>query len=354
MTAAGDDTFAIIGHEETLLVTRANESQPFESYTPVNLNAPALVLAVERPALAVNDQGTVAVAWVEPTAVGVSVWYASSTDAGATFSSGIEVATTQEPETFMVRLGFDSGGNPLVTWLEGGRLEFARSPDGGTSFNRTEIDDEVCDCCQPQPVDTGQSIVVAYRNLEHDSQNRDYRDVHIIRSLDGGQTFEAPLPVADEHWFLNACPISGPALVAHNGKLYTTWMDARNDFEGTLASSDIWFASSEDSGATFTPDQRLNISENDYNTLPVVAVGPGGRIHVTWEAQGENGEAIVYTTSDDGGHTFSPPISLVNSNDSPERGRVGKPTLAITELGTVYLGWLDKQGARIATWVDMK
>jgi hypothetical protein len=159
--------------------------------------------------------------------------------------------------------------------------------------------------------------------------------------------------VADEHWFLNACPISGPALVADNGQLYSAWMDARDDLEGMLASSDIWFARSEDGGATFTPDQQLNRSESDYNTLPVIAVGPGGRIHVSWEAQGEGGDAILYTTSDDGGQTFSPPIPVVSSSDSPERGRVGKPTLAITNLGVVYLGWLDKQGARVATWVDM-
>ncbi|MGH2523895.1 MAG: hypothetical protein ACRDH2_15425 [Anaerolineales bacterium] len=42
---------------------------------------------------------------------------------------------------------------------------------------------------------------------------------------------------------------------------------------------------------------------------------------------------------------------MAGSSD-PERGRPGKPSLAVNEQGQVYLAWLDDLGARLATWAD--
>jgi len=315
------------------------------------------VLPIEHPALAVNAQGRVDIAWLEmpPDFIGAKVWYASSDDGGKTFKSGQLIETESEGEVAMIQLTLTESGNPILAWLNDSNLRFSRSLDQGATFSEAAtLTHESCECCQPQIISDGEMIHIAYRSLESGNDKGDIRDIVMIHSNDGGQTFEPITRVSDEHWYLPACPIAGPSLATHAGNYYVSWVDGRAEPPGIFTRGDIWLATLEVGGQSFSKNMRVNTDEMMHNTLPSIAVGPGGRIHVAWEAhaQGATDTYILYTTSDDNGQTFASP-TVITDNVDTAKGNPGKPLLTIDSNGNVTLGWLDRSGVRFANWVDI-
>jgi hypothetical protein len=264
------------------------------------------------------------------------------------------VATELEGEVAMVQVTLDDAGNPLLAWLKGSELRFSRSSDEGANFSEPmSIGDGSCECCQPQSIALGEKVYIAYRSLEPGNDKGDIRDIVMIRSTDKGNTFEPVTRISDEHWYLPACPIAGPSLAFHQGNFYVAWMDGRAEPQGMFSRGDIWLASSHDEGKTFSPNVRINADESMHNTLPSLAVGPGGRIHIAWEAQTQDsGSAyIYYTFSDDNGQTFSQPQAIADNTDS-SHGNPGKPVIVADPAGHIALAWLDRLGVHIAGWID--
>lgn len=355
VAANAQATYALFGFGNNLFLSQAaNQSTRFSQPVQVSLGAPVQVVPVERPALALGPDNQIGVAWIHYTANQKNqIWQARSTDGGQTFEPGTLQYDTSALETAMVGETFDSQIRPNFYWLENGQLMWLKwLADDGQTGTVFPIDDLVCECCQPQAVRVGANIYIAYRNVEHDPSGQDIRDIFLLRSSNDGLTFTEPVRVADEHWFLNACPVAGPALYADETLVYVAWMDARNDVAGTLSQSDIWFAVSRDGGQTFTPDLRVSADNGYFNTLPVLAVGPGGRIHLVWETHSDTADFLAYTTSDDQGNSFATPRIIVSSEQAPERGRVGKPALTISPTGQISLAWIDGLGVRLAIWND--
>ena len=353
VAAGGGSAYIVYGHEKSLFVSRSSDGgQTFTEPVQATHNIDAFVLPVERPAIAVNRRGDVGVAWLEHAqdGSGTNVWYASSMDAGHTFGSGMLVSTEHGRETVMVHLQLDETGNPLLFWIRDVDLRFARSFDQGKSFDLVEtIGEGSCECCQPSTVVLEDQVIVAYRSLVEDGSEGFIRDIAVVSSLDGGRSFGPVTQVSDEHWYLDACPIAGPSLAHHDGRLYAAWMDGRTAPRGSHYDGDIWFALSGDLGKTFSANRRVNAGESTHNTLPVLAVGQSGRIHLAWEGQDQ--DAIYYTTSDDSGENFTPG-ALLAGNEAPERGSPSKPSIAVDGRGQVYLAWLDRSGARVVSWKD--
>lgn len=358
-TGADGNLYLIYGQDHSLFVARSTDGgQTFGEPVLATGDAPVHVLPIERPAISVNQDGHMGIAWLEMPADfnGAKIWYAASEDGGKSFQPGQLVADEPEGEVAMVQVALDSAGNPVLAWLNGSKLKFARSVDQGSTFTAAmSVGDGSCECCQPQSVVVDENIHIAYRSLEPGNDQGDIRDIVMIHSEDGGQTFQPVTRVSDAHWYLPACPIAGPSLTTHEGIFYVAWMDGRSEPPGTFSRGDIWLASSLDGGKTFTPNVRINPDQAMHHTLPSIAIGPGGRIHIAWEAQGsDTREAFLYyTTSDDGGQTFAVPQSIADNSDETH-GNPGKPVLAVDSVGNVALAWLDRQGVHIATWTDMK
>jgi hypothetical protein len=349
LTTAGDIVYMITGREHSLYVLRSMDGgQTFTEPVSPTGNQSAHVLRVERPAISANEEGKVAVAWLELDLQGGNnkVWYAQSIDGGQTFESARLVSEEPSGETVMVQVLLAFGGNPILTWLSGNHLRFARSTDGGESFSpATEIGKGACECCQPAMLEDREQLRVAYRGMDEDETGA-FRDAALIRSLDGGETFGPVSFVTDSHWYINACPISGPSIATRDENIYLTWMDGRAVAPDNLMSSDVWFAASSDDGQTFSSNVKVNADTSTHNFLPVMAVGPGGRIHLAWQAL--TVDAIYYATSDDNGQTFIAPQLIA----ADERGRPAVPSMVIDTQRRVYLAWLDDSGLRLAVWED--
>lgn len=356
---ANGDLYLAYGIDHSLYVSRSMDAgRTFSEAVLATGDSQAHVLPVERPALAVGGANLAGVAWLElaPDFQGANIWYAESEDGGASFKPAILAGTEPAGEVAMVQLAYDGNGNPYLAWLNGSLLKFARSFDGGESFTSNQrIPGGACECCQPQMVILDDGIYIAYRGLESGGTNGDIRDILLVHSKDGGETFEPFTRVSDQHWYLPACPIAGPSMAIREDTFFIAWMDGRFEPADAFRRGDAWFASSADKGVSFSPNVRINPDQEAHHTLPSIAIGPGGRIHAAWESlsQSGGGNNLLYTVSDDGGQTFSQPQVIADNRDD-SLGNPGKAVLHVDAMGNVTLAWLDRSGAHVAAWIDTR
>lgn len=345
-----DVLYLVLGQGHSLFVSGSTDGgQSFSDPVLATGEHPVHVLNIERPAIAASRNGQVGLAWLEIPGDynGGQIWYAASDDGGQTFRPGQLVATDASGETTMVEAALDEDGHPLLVWLNGSRLQFARSLDQGRTFTTPKvIGDGSCECCQPRAAVIDDKIYITYRSLEPAPEAGDIRDIVLIRSEDNGQTFEPVTRVSDTHWYLSACPIAGPSLAIREGEVVVAWMDGRFAPPGTFSRGDVWLAHSSDGGQSFRPNVRLNLDQRLHHTKPTVAFDPQGRLHVVWEAQGDGQAMLYYASSQAEGQPFTPPQVLATDADGA-RGRPQMAVLAITPSGQVAVAWIDRQGARL-------
>lgn len=111
------------------------------------------------------------------------------------------------------------------------------------------------------------TIVVAY---DEDSDHHQGHEQYILRSLDGGRSFEPPLrmssaPGSSEH----------PSLVTQGQSVHLAWFDKR-DGESTA----IFYRASLDGGDTWLTEER--VTQPDRNaTTPLLAV-TRNHVHAVW------------------------------------------------------------------------
>ncbi len=150
----------------------------------------------------------------------------------------------------------------------------------------------------------------------------------------------ATLPADGKYYTSFAVSSRGPALA------YRYRLQRMNPTPESVARDhrDIVFTSSSDGGLTWTPKKRLNDDPPRFdNAIPEVAVDGLGRVHVTWYDRRDDPNGLSYHVywahSSDGGRTFEPSQRLSASQgvvDPLEKTRLGvRMGLAGTEEGIV-------------------
>lgn len=100
----------------------------------------------------------------------------------------------------------------------------ARSDDGGKSWTKntmiyTSPDSTVCECCKPSVAVQGNNVHVMFRNWLKGN-----RDMYLIQSTDGGNTFGQAQQLGNGNWALDGCPMDGGSLaIGPNGTVQTVW-----------------------------------------------------------------------------------------------------------------------------------
>ncbi|MFQ5617147.1 MAG: sialidase family protein, partial [Anaerolineales bacterium] len=280
------------------------------------------------------------------------LWYTLSTDGGQTYSIPTMLVSGRDvgEGTWLPRIAVDQSFTPFVAWIQAGKLVFAYTEDGGQSFIPQIIDQEVCECCPPNPVVKDDRVYIVYRDRSTDAQGRVVRGINLIFSGQGNLEFNEPVPANDAPWYLDVCPLSGPVLAIDDQRIYVAWMDGRNDKPNSLNRSDIWLAISTDGGQSFSDNIRLNVNDGVYNNKPAMVLGPDGRLHIVWEADEGDQGFVYYVTSDDGGQTLTAPVVVVANERGSEAGLPTNVRLAVDDAGRVYLMWVDKIGAHLWIW----
>ena len=120
------------------------------------------------------------------------------------------------------------GNTAFAVWLDlrdgHNKIYGARSTDGGKSWSKNMLvyaspDTTVCECCKPSVAVKGKDVFVMFRNWLNGN-----RDLYLIQSTDGGNTFGQAQKLGNGSWALNGCPMDGGSLViSKNGNVETVW-----------------------------------------------------------------------------------------------------------------------------------
>src|SRR6185436_4405311 len=120
------------------------------------------------------------------------------------------------------------GDNAFAVWLDlrdGHNTVFgAKSTDGGKTWSKNIMvyaspDTTVCECCKPSVAVKGNNVYVMFRNWLNGN-----RDMFLIKSSDGGNTFGQAQKLGTGSWALNGCPMDGGSIVINkNGNPETVW-----------------------------------------------------------------------------------------------------------------------------------
>ncbi len=126
-------------------------------------------------------------------------------------------------------LSSDGNNNLFAIWtdLRGdkhNKIYGARSTDGGRTWNKNILvykspDSTVCECCKPSVEMRGNNLYVMFRNWLNGN-----RDLYLIQSADGGNSFGKAEKLGIDSWKLNGCPMDGGGLaIAKDGIVQTVW-----------------------------------------------------------------------------------------------------------------------------------
>jgi hypothetical protein len=171
-------------------------------------------------------------------------------------------------------------------------------------------------------------------------------------STDGGQTFtgvDLPLPPARTNNGFDFGSDPGLAFDS-DGNAYYSYIVVFFGKGGGINGTEMAVAHSTDRGAswhaTFFNPQT---GSGQFNDKPMIAVDTGSahhnRVYVAWDnatgssSSDKNGNNVLLSYSDDGGATFSKPVSV----SGPFTGRTGGigADPYVTADGTVHVAWQD-------------
>ena len=186
-----------------------------------------------------------------------------------------------------------------------------------------------------------------------------------MASFDGGATFtgvDLPLPPPRTQ---NGFDFgSDPALAFDsNGNAYYSYIVVFFSTGGSINGTEMAVSRSSDGGRSWTATfWDLQTGKAQFNDKPYITVdtGSGGlhhhnRIYVAWDnasnmsgasSSEKNGNNVVLSYSDDGGVTFSDPVS-VSGNFIGRTGGIGADPYVAPD-GTVHVAWQDDEHFVIA------
>ncbi|UCE37261.1 MAG: hypothetical protein JSW00_17580 [Thermoplasmata archaeon] len=311
---------------------------PFEPN--VRVNELVIVPSTEtqsNPSVGVDNAGNIYVAWGDFRESNYDIYFSKSTDGGNTFSVNKRINDDNgERWQYNPSIAVGSMGNIYIIWVDerSGKPEvyFAKSTDGGNTFSvNKRVNDGAGNVGQDSlsiSVDGIDNIYIVWM----DTRNFD-TSLYFSKSTDGGNTFSANKKVND---------ITGNSWREHpsiaidsTSNIYVTWMDERS------GNADIYFAKSTDGGTTFSNNKKINDDAgNAEQFTPSIGVGESDNIFIAWGDFRDSNSDIYFTSSNDGGNSFSPNKKV---NDDVSNTKQYEPSIAIDNGGNIYLAWTDQR-----------
>ena len=199
--------------------------------------------------------------------------------------------------------------------------------------------------------------------------------LHVLRSRDGGLTFDPAVMVADVKSGYNHANARGvPASLAVDAnsarfrdRAYVVWTDF------ATGRGQIRLAHSVDAGTTWSAPRFVNddslVAVRDGggpdHFMATVAVNKGGVVGVLWYDRREASDNLAYharfAASFDGGLTFSPSVRVSAASNDPKAQRDGQPfvvtggdTAGLTAAadGRFHAVWIDNRTGIQQVWTS--
>ena len=276
----------------------------------------------------------------------------ASADGGWTWDGPTELTSAVDQDHMRMTIDMSKGphrGRVYVAWNDVAD-RFVRnqyevflqwSDDGGKTFTEPTLIDTRKDgklvATEPVVLSDGTLLVTYYQYFNPLARRENERmPMYVVRSADGGKTFEPPVKVFEfgpHVWRSRIAEFSRaftlPIVTADTSsrspyldRIYITWDDVRG---GT---SNIWFVRSLDRGKTWTSPMRINDNADapadgppDYRMTPVVAVTPTGQVGIAWYDRRNDPNRMcwdyLFALSTDGGAHFGPNERITTAASCP-------------------------------------
>ena len=309
---------------------------------------------VDDPSVAINDAGVVGVAWVDQFRKDI-FFQIYSPDGERRFKQPVNVSGTPAVFSWLPRMVITSG-NPSAVYLlwqeivfsggtHGGEIFFARSTDGGKTFNGpVNLSNSIAGDGKGRLTrrywhNGSLDLALGRKGTLYAAWTEYEGTLWLSRSTDGGERFSKPLRIAGGR----AAPARGPCLaVGADNTVYLAWT------VGEDAAADIHVAKSGDAGRSFGAP-RIAFESDGHADAPKIAVDNAGTVHLVY-AESPAGPLdryhIGYTRSNDGARTFDKPRAI--SSPLPQEFESANfPTLSVDGEDNLYVLWelfADRQG----------
>ena len=252
--------------------------------------------------------------------------YMSTQDGGQTWSESFPISPDATEDHFMPILAFDDDGNPFVAVKFGDDPMVVegvmRSTDGGQTFQPAQPASAdvgsglACECCPSKTIFGNGRYYSVYRQ-----NDENLRDMRLVSSEDG-VTWDHQLDLDPTDWMISACPETGASLAwLPDGRLACTFRSSGNGASEVYVNmSDVANPTSSDVGATVPV---TNFAEAGNQDQPHIACGPSHTVAV-WQENSGGWEIHVASCANDalpaGLSNSGSPIStsLSGSNLHPE------------------------------------
>jgi hypothetical protein len=332
-------------HQRLVLSISHDGGDTFNLPVPVSSEDGVVAAHGENGASLVQTPTAVYAAWQECKAGAPNqIMFARSLHMGHRFETPIPVTDKQQPSfNGFSTMRVAPNGDIYVVWLDGRdagpkgtfAVYLARSTDKGASFSpNMRIDLGACPCCRPN-IAFGENgeVYLSWRKVF----DGDVRDTVIAVSTDAGKSFSAPKKIAEDGWVLHACPDSGPAMVAANGKLYVAWYSEGHGKAG------IRMGTSQNGAKSFSSPQIASHELLDPNH-PQLSVSEDGRVLLAFQGRDDRKRdswsptQIFVAAVDHTGRTETPQALPLKQRSA------SYPALLSASAGRVFVAWTETSG----------
>lgn len=276
-TGPGNDVYVVwqsvrdveyldFGASDVRFARSADGGETWEPAITVNDNLPTEPARNTFHNIAVADDGTIFVSWID----------------------------ARVRDTYRGKV-FRETGEPADPATEPGtEIRVAKSSDGGRTFSPSVVlESNSCPCCRTSiAVGPDGTVYASYRKIF----DGNIRDIVVARSTDGGETFGEPVRVHEDNWHIPGCPHAGASLaVDGEGRVHVAW------FTGAETDPGAFYTVSSDQGLSFAEPTRLTPEGPLPTSLATVAADEDGTAWVAWEAiEGDSRRIALARVLEDG------------------------------------------------------